>query len=290
MDIQLICVPCLVNQALRAAAEATDDAAVHERVVREVLRLLTALDFTQPPPVVAQFVYRRVRELTGVDDPYREAKRRFNRLGLALLPGLEALVDAAPDPLLTAARLAAAANIMDLGAKVDLTEDEAAAALREAVHAPLLGVPEEFARRVGEARRAGAARDILYLCDNAGEIALDRLLIRALGPSRVTVAVRGRAVINDATYEDAAEVGLTDLVEVIDNGSDAPGTLLHDCSPEFVARFRAADLIISKGQGNYESLSSDPADIFFLFKVKCPVLGEHAGLPPGALACMRPKR
>jgi len=284
MNIRLECVPCLVNQALRAAAEATDDPAVHERVVREVLRLLTELDFTQPPPVVAQFVYRRVRELTGVDDPYREAKRRFNRLGLALLPGLEALVAAAPDPLLAAARLAAAANIMDLGAKVDLTEDEAAASLREAVDAPLLGVPEEFARRAREARK------ILYLCDNAGEIALDRLLIRALGPSRVTVAVRGRAVINDATYEDAAEVGLTDLVEVIDNGSDAPGTLLHDCSPEFVARFRAADLIISKGQGNYESLSSDPADIFFLFKVKCPVLGAHAGLPLGALACVRSRR
>ena len=284
MDIRLECVSCLVNQALRAAVEATDDPAVHERVVREVLRLLTGQDFSAPPPVVAQFVYRRVRELTGLEDPYREAKRRFNRLGLALLPGLEALVAAAPDPLLAAARLAAAANIMDLGAKVDLTEDEAAAALREAVDAPLQGVPEAFARRAGEARR------ILYLCDNAGELALDRLLIRALGPARVTVAVRGSAVINDATREDAAEVGLTGLVEVIDNGSDAPGTLLEDCSPEFVARFRAAELIIAKGQGNYESLSSDPADLFFLFKVKCPVLGAHAGLPLGALACVRPRR
>lgn len=281
MDIRLICVPCLVHQALRAAAEATDDPAVHERVVREVLRLLADLDFSRPPPVVAGFVYRRVRELTGVDDPYREAKRRFNRLGLRLLPGLEALVDAAPDPLLTAARLAAAANIMDLGAKVDLTEDEAVATLREAVDAPLLGVPGDFARRARE------ARDILYLTDNAGEIALDRLLIGALGPARVTVAVRGRAVINDATYEDAAEVGLPELVEVIDNGSDAPGTLLEDCSPEFVARFRAADLVLAKGQGNYESLSHADREVFFLFKVKCPVLGEHAGLPPGALALVR---
>ena len=95
-----------------------------------------------------------------------------------------------------------------------------------------------------------------------------------------------RPVVNDATREDAAEVGLPDLVEVIDNGSDAPGTLLSDCSPAFRRRFHAADLIIAKGQGNYESLSTEDAEIFFLFKVKCPVLGRHTGLPLHSLALL----
>jgi len=283
LNIQLECVSCLIQQALRAASEVSDDAAVHEKVVREVLALLAGLDFSLPQPVVAQFVYRRVRELTGVEDPYRAAKRRFNQLGVRLLPELRARLAVSPEPLLAAVRLAASANLMDLGARSDLTEDEAAAALHEAFDAPLCGDPEAFMRRAQEARR------ILYLTDNAGEIALDRLLIEVLGPARVTVVVRGRAVINDAILEDAREVGMTDLVEVIDNGSDAPGTILSDCSPAFLERYRAADLIIAKGQGNYESLSHEAADLFFIFKVKCPVLGVHAGLPLGALALLRPK-
>jgi len=251
--------------------------------MREVLQLLAGMDFSLPQPVVAQFVYRRVRELTGVEDPYREAKRTFNHLGVRLLPELRARVAASPEPLLAAAGLAASANLMDLGAKSDLTEAEAAAALREAFDTPLGGDPGAFVRRAAE------AKSILYLADNAGEIALDRLLIEVLGPSRVTVAVRGRAVINDALLEDAREVGLHDLVTVIDNGSDAPGTILSDCSPDFLERYYGADLIIAKGQGNYESLSHEPADIFFIFKVKCPVLGEHAGLPLGSLALLHPR-
>ncbi|OQA21119.1 MAG: hypothetical protein BWY63_01362 [Chloroflexi bacterium ADurb.Bin360] len=117
---------------------------------------------------------------------------------------------------------------------------------------------------------AGSACDILYLADNAGEIVLDRLLIEALGPARVTVAVRGAPVINDATMD----------------GSDAPGTVLSDCSEAFQERFRKADLVISKGQGNFETLSGAPRDVCFLFKVKCPVISSNVGLPPGTQALL----
>ena len=126
------------------------------------------------------------------------------------------------------------------------------------------------------------ARKILYLADNAGEIALDRLLIEQLSPSKVTLVVRGAPVLNDATLIDAATVGLDEIVEIIDNGSDAPGTILDDCSPEFLRRYEDADLIIAKGQGNYESLSDENRNIFFLFKVKCRVIAAHARHPIGS--------
>jgi len=96
--------------------------------------------------------------------------------------------------------------------------------------------------------------------------------------------VRGAPVINDATIEDAEATGLTRIVEVIDNGSGAPGTVLSDCSESFVYRFNRADLIISKGQGNYETLSSVPAPVFFLLKVKCGVAESHTGLAEGTHA------
>jgi damage-control phosphatase, subfamily I len=86
-------------------------------------------------------------------------------------------------------------------------------------------------------------------------------------------------VLNDATLADARAVELDEIVEVIDNGSDAPGTILADCSDEFQRRFEEADLIIAKGQGNFESLSDEPGDIFFLFKVKCQVIADQVGKP-----------
>ena len=148
-----------------------------------------------------------------------------------------------------------------------------------------LRLDQLVALRTGLSRRAAReARSILYLADNAGEIVFDRLLIEALGPGRVTVAVRGHPVINDATRDDAREAGLEGEVELIDNGSDGPGTILEDCSPAFRERFRAAGLIIAKGQGNAETLSGVPGRIFFLFKVKCAVMASRFGLPEGTLA------
>jgi len=125
------------------------------------------------------------------------------------------------------------------------------------------------------------AKSILYLADNAGEIVFDRLLIEQLPRERVTVAVRGAPILNDVTWVDATTVGVDTLVKVIDNGSDAPGTVLADCSDAFQKQFAEADLIISKGQGNFETLSDSPENIFFLFKAKCPVVADQVGCPVG---------
>ncbi len=121
----------------------------------------------------------------------------------------------------------------------------------------------------------------MYLADNAGEIAFDRLLIEQLPANRVALVVRGGPIINDATLVDARAVGLHEIVEVIDNGSDAPGTILEDCSAAFRERFEQADLVIAKGQGNFETLSDVRRPIRFLLKAKCPVIARHAGVPMG---------
>ena len=259
----------------------TDDEATHQQVLQHALRTMNELDMSRPPPVVGQGIHRMLRKITGVDDPYREAKSAFNRVALELLPELAANVRRAPQPLLAAARLAIAANVIDLGANGTLTRAEARAALRDAFQTSFQGDLPEFREAVD------AAAKVLYLADNAGEIAVDRLLVEELGPERVTVVVRGGAVINDATLADAREVGMQDLVEVIDNGSDAPGTIVDDCSPSFRKRFRNADLIIAKGQGNFETLSHVNAPLFFLFKVKCPLVARHIGLPNGTLALLK---
>ncbi len=131
------------------------------------------------------------------------------------------------------------------------------------------------------------ARDILYLGDNAGEVVFDRVLIERLPYDEVTFVVKGSPVINDATMADAEAAGLTDLVEVITNGSDGPGTILKTCSPQFRERFGQADLIIAKGQGNYESLSEVDKSIFFVLKAKCPVIARDLDCTIGEMILRR---
>jgi uncharacterized protein with ATP-grasp and redox domains len=281
MKTSLDCIPCFLRQALDAARVASPDHAVQERILREVLRWSGEMDLNQPPPVIGQRLHRRLREITGVEDPYRAAKDRFNQIAMSLLPGLKATVAAAPDPLAVAVRLAIAGNVIDMGIAAGVTEQDVHRSISEALAVPPFPMLNEFRQAVA------SARGILYLADNAGEIVFDRLLIEQLSPARVTLAVRGSPVINDATVADARSVGLHEIVEIIDNGSDAPGTILGDCSQEFIRRFGAADLILAKGQGNFETLSDEPHNIFFLFKAKCPVIAAHAGRPVGSYVLAR---
>jgi damage-control phosphatase, subfamily I len=275
MRTSLDCIPCFARQTLEAARFITDDPVIHERVIRSVLRTTAEMDLTQSPVIVAQEVHRHLRNITGVADPYREVKDGFNRMALNMAPGLSAMIARAADPLYVALRLAIAGNVIDLGVNGHLGENEAREAIETALDEPFHGQVENFRQAVSQ------AQSILYLADNAGEIVFDRLLIEQLPTKRVTVAVRGAPVLNDATLPDAEMAGLCDCVQVIDNGSDAPGTVLEDCSDTFLRRFTEADLVIAKGQGNFEALSEEPGDIYFLLKAKCPVIADHLGLPVG---------
>lgn len=273
--------PCFVRQALDSVRLVTDDEEVHERLLREVLRATSEMNLRQSPPVMGQRIHRLIRSLTHQPDPYREIKHRHNRLALELYPKLRAIVRNSDHPLETTLRLAIAGNVIDLGANARLDESRVSEGIERALSAPLNGDVRAFAEAVS------SARIILYLADNAGEIAFDRLLLEQMPVEKVTLAVRGAPAINDATMVDAQTAGIPGLVEVIDNGSDAPGTILNDCSAEFRWRFDHADLIIAKGQGNYETLNDADKDIFFLLKAKCPVIARDLACPVGSLILRR---
>lgn len=281
MKTCLDCFPCFVRQALDASRRMSDDPAVHEQAMRDLLRDLIDADWSETPPVIAQRIYRRLREQTGVTDPYKQQKLEHNELALQLLPALERDVAESDDPLIAAAHIAIAGNIIDLGAKSGLQESDVLHAIEHAAEEPLEGDIEGFRNAVEK------AESILYLGDNAGEIVFDRLLIEQLDPEKVILAVRGAPILNDALEEDARLAGLHEMVPIIGNGADVPGTDLTQCDDEFRTLFKSADLVISKGQGNFETLSEVDAPIFFLLKVKCPVVAEASGRPLNAhvLAC-----
>ena len=285
MRIFLDCIPCFVRQALDSARLVTNDEQIHEKVVREVLRLAVDLDMNQSPPVIGQQIHRLIRKLIDNNDPYHELKQRFNRLAMRMCVELAGRVRASEDPLEAAFRLAIAGNIIDLGVKTSIAESDIEKIIRDCLTVDFDG------RHIEKFRNAvSRAEKILYLTDNAGEIVFDRLLIEQLPVEKVTVVVKGKPVINDATMEDAEFAGLTEKTEVIDNGSDGPGTILETCSQTFRDRFEDADLIIAKGQGNYETLSDVDKNIFFVLKAKCPVIARDLGCEIGEMILRRSEK
>ncbi len=277
MKAHLDCYPCFLRQALDAARMATGDEATQLRVLQGVSSLIADLAPGTMPIEVGMETHRLVRELSGCTDPYASVKRTSNDHALSLLSGLRRRVEESSDPLLTAVKLAAVGNVIDFGANPDFDLD---GALEEGWAAELTGSDLPAFRR-GVAQ----ARDILYIGDNAGEIVFDRLLVErmAAGGARVAFAVRGGPILNDATLEDAAYVGMDQVAEVVSSGVRSPGTLLGHADPAFRDRFRRADLVLAKGQGNFEGLSDVAGPVFFLLKVKCPVIARHLGAELGAL-------
>ncbi len=272
MKTYLDCLPCFVEQALRAARIATNDDHVIKRVLDEVGCMIKDTPMENTPAESGIRVYGKIREITGVADPYREIKIRHIAEARALYPELETMVAEAKDPLLTAIRIAIAGNVIDLGINkaFDLVADIKKILLQDFA----LFDYEAFKKALHK------AENVLYIGDNAGESVFDKLLIGQL-KKRVVYAVRSQPIINDATREDAVASGLNKVAELIESGSTAPGTILRYCTPEFLKIYREADLVISKGQGNYEGLSDEKRTIFFLLKAKCPVIARDMGVKEG---------
>lgn len=274
MKTYLECIPCFFKQALFAARAATKDERKVKQVLDRIAELIPGIPLGNPPPETARLIYSAVREITGVPDPFKAHKDESIENALSLYPELKSEVEKSEDPLRTAVRIAIAGNAIDLGAnpgsdpKVemgDLFKEE-----------PSIDDYASFKSMLGK------ARTVLYLGDNAGETVFDRVLIETMAKDTV-YAVRDSPIINDATVEDAEKSGIDRVARIITSGCDAPGIILKRCSQEFLDVWGTADVIVSKGQGNLESLSGEEGPIFFLLKVKCPVIARHLGAGIGEM-------
>ena len=243
---------------------------MHQRVLKATLTRLTEMDLDQSSPIMAEYIQQTIRQVTGDADPYHALKQKYNGFALRLYPELKKKVTNSATPLETALRLSIAGNIIDFGALSTLDNATVMETLNHALTQDVHGDLGALINAIGK------ARSILWLADNTGEIVCDRLVLDLLDKSRIIFAVRGAPVINDATREDADATGISQMVTVIDNGTAIPGTVLERCSGEFMKAYDDADLIISKGQGNYETLPHEDDRIYFLFKAKCSVVAQKA--------------
>lgn len=269
------CIPCLAGQIRRVAELATNDREKRAEIISNALKTLAEMGFENPPPYLGQTLYRTVKELSGNADPYKEFKRHFNRVGLELYPELRKIVGKSNVPFRTSVLISLAGNIIDFAPDHQIR-------LLYTIHKFLDDPPViDF---IPDLKRAlEKARTVLIIGDNAGETIFDRLFIESAPKKQdYFYAVRGGAVINDATIDDALESGINRVSTVLSTGSDAPGVILNDCSSSFRNVFEVADVVVAKGMGNFETLCDiRHKKIFFILIAKCDLVAKHVGCSVG---------
>jgi len=240
----------------------------------EVMSLLQEADPSFRPPEIAARLHTLIRDLTDCEDPYLELKQTSTKNALSLYPELKRKITKAKNPFDTAVRLSIAGNILDFGIGKDFD--------LQRVIQRVLTQPYAVDHTLELKDEISNAKNILFLADNAGETVFDRLLIETID-KHVIYAVKDAPILNDATAEDATAAGIDQVAEVISCGARSPGTILNRCSEEFIKIYEHADVIIAKGQGNYEALSEEKENIFFLLQTKCDVLARDLGVPVGSI-------
>ncbi|MFO8087853.1 MAG: ARMT1-like domain-containing protein [Bacteroidales bacterium] len=290
MTPEIECIPCLVQQAYRIIALLGLPESTGKKVLKEVMSMLIDQDFDKPTPYYSQKIWKIIQNYTHDPDPYKDIRHHFNQKMKERSVQIEGLIQESAMRFRTAVKTAITGNIIDFGSKHPISEDSILNEISSINSKPLYLDDHKKLRS-----KIRSAENLLYLGDNCGEIVFDKLFIKEikkLNPSlKVTFVVRGGPILNDVIISDADQVHMEEVARIIDNGFDAPGTQLAQCSAGFLKEFDAADLIISKGQGNYESLSdAKRRDIFFLFMVKCEAVAKQTGAARGSLVCLHNKK
>ena len=281
MKVHLDCIPCFLKQSLEAARMATDDEEIHLKVMLEVLKNLEDVNFENSPPELSKEVHRIIRDITKSDDPYKNVKDESNKMIEKLYDSLKEEVEKSKDPLLTSIKLAIVGNVIDYGAmnRFNINDMIKHALQREFDDKDYPAFKETL----------DESKSILYLADNTGELFFDKLLLEKLKEmdKKITYVVKENPIINDALIDDVKYADIDRLAEIItcDKGQKAstPGVVIKYASDEFKKTFEKVDMVVSKGQGNYEGLSDTKRKVFFLLVAKCPLVAKDIGSDVGKL-------
>lgn len=280
MKINEQCLPCLVNQAVKTAN--IMNASNREELYKKIFEAMSRIDFSKTNPEIVGENYRLIKEHTGCVDPYKDTKNYYNQLFLSKLDEYDKKIHSLED----AVKYAIVANIIDFNPVHSQVEDDIKHFFTNI---------DELKLAINDVADLEAdvlkAESILYLGDNCGEICFDKLLIKRineLNPKcKLYFGVIGEAIVNDNTEEDAYSVDMDEYATIISNGDYALGTVLSRVSDEFRTIYNKADVVIAKGQANYESLSEEKKNIYFLLMTKCKVIADNIGVKEKTLVCLK---
>jgi len=279
MKVYYECAPCFLRQAKEALDLATDNQSLKMEIMEELVGVVYN-DFHKGAVsnVVGTRIHRIIKDRTGNEDPYLLEKRKGNEIALKFLPKIKKILNGR-DGLETYIKAAITGNLIDFGA-LGVNFDVEKAICKNMEKEIALNQIDKLENELK------SAKSVLYLADNSGEIVFDKLLIEKLKDYDVdvTVALKEKPILNDACIEDAVQIGLDEVAKLVSTGTDSIGILYADISEEFKKIFEEADLVISKGLGNYEGITEmelGDKPVFCLFNVKCNAVAKSVGANVG---------
>ncbi|WP_167956453.1 damage-control phosphatase ARMT1 family protein [Anaerosporobacter faecicola] len=285
MKINYECLPCLVNQVVKLADMTQSENC--EQLFKKVFWELSNMDFQKTNPEVIGMIFSLVKEHVGNHDPYYGIRRYYNEMFLHMESELEEKLTGAEDVLAEAIKYAIVGNVIDFNPVHNNTQEDILQYFDKMSELSLTVDDTQSLRD-----DLSKAKVLLYLGDNCGEICLDKILIKKIKEFypelSIYFGVRGEAVVNDSIEEDAYFVGMDQYAKIISNGDQSLGTVLERTSEEFRQVYEQADIVIAKGQANYESLSEQMnKNIYYLLMVKCKVISEYIGIKQKSLVCKK---
>jgi uncharacterized protein with ATP-grasp and redox domains len=268
------CYSCILQQFVSEMNLLDLDLDTQTRLVKEGLILFGEAEDSATAPDLSGKLHAMLRDREGDVDAYEESKRNSHQIAMDYEEDLQRLLEEGPDKFTQSLKISATGNLVDvIYAREYHLWDE----VENSVNQDLLGEGiEDFRQKLSEAPH------LLYLADNVGETVFDKVFIESLNIP-VIYAVKGGPILNDATLEDARAAGIDQIAEIVETGSRSPGTILNQCTDEFRKLFNESPLVLAKGQGNYETLDEQGEKIFFLLRLKCPIISREIGFPHGSL-------
>lgn len=271
------CISCMTKVHLeKCPKEVAEDKKVE--YMQKVLKVLAEAPDRYGAPVIVRTIQKIQEEMFGIKQDYAEIKRYYNTLMMAYEKQIQNRMEQAEDSIKMGIQYAMIGNYIDFGARINVNEKQLTELLND--NDRFVIDEKQYLEFTDDLKKSCK---LVYLTDNCGEIVMDKLLINEIQKEypnlQVTVLVRGAEVINDATMEDAMQVELDKMVKVISNGTDIAGTWLEEISEEAKAVLEEADMIISKGQGNFETLRKCGLNIYYIFLCKCDLFANTFGVP-----------
>jgi uncharacterized protein with ATP-grasp and redox domains len=268
------CIPCIIRQAYNSSKLFTDgNKELQLKIIKEVCAEAAQIGDDCSAPKFSKKMQLILEQYYGNGNPYEKIKEKNYKVAEKYYLFLKMMMDSSQDKFDTAIRIAIIGNIIDFAANPDFDIDYEInrMASNNIDLSSLKRFKEDYSK----------AETILYIGDNYEEAMFDKFLIKELLPKKVVFAVRSKPILNDITLKDAKRLEINKLCEVIESGSTIAGTDLEEGTTEFLDIYHNADIVISKGQGNYESLINETRKIYFLFKVKCEVIASRCGYEKG---------
>jgi len=273
------CIECFLRQIETASFLVKLKEEQKKEIQFLLARKLLQFDFNQPPVVFGRIIYKSVSKISGIKDIFRKEKIRIENRLIKFTPYFRAIIKESKDHLYAAAKICCAANAIDFGAGEYPNLKNLLSRIKrislEVDHFPV------FRDRLKK------AKNLLVIGDNCGEVLFDKFFMEEILKFRPQIkifyATRSSPIINDVVIQDAKRVGVDRVAKVISTGCDYPGVVLTNTSKYFRKIYKQTNLIISKGQGNFESISDKRKDIFYLFKIKCTTVSEFLSLAVNSL-------